>query len=106
MIHEAWIGGVSTRPVDKVVQTMGLSRIAKSQVSKLRRAGSTNAAKRKRPWTSPPTIHNGRARDGVRRVPLQLPHDSLPYSNSVLCHASQIPGIRRSIGAASQGINQ
>ena len=62
VIHEAWIGGVSTRPVDKVVQTMRLSGIAKSQVFKLCRAGSTNAAKReriRRPWTSLPTIHNG-----------------------------------------------
>jgi hypothetical protein len=80
VIHEAWIGGVSTRRVDKVVQTMGFSGIAKSQVSKLCRAGSTNAAKReriRRPWTSLPTIHIGRAHDGVSHVPLQLPHDSV-----------------------------
>ena len=64
MIQGAWIGGVSTCPVDEVVQAMGLSGISKSQVSKLCRAGSTNAAKReriRRPWTFLLTIHNGRA---------------------------------------------
>src|SRR6516165_6994116 len=30
-----WIGGVSTRRVDELVQAMGLSSISKSQVSKL-----------------------------------------------------------------------
>jgi hypothetical protein len=30
-----WIGGVSTRRVDDLVQAMGLSGISKSQVSKL-----------------------------------------------------------------------
>ena len=35
VIQEAWIGGVSTRPVDDLVQAMGLSGISKSQVSKL-----------------------------------------------------------------------
>src|SRR5215813_5599581 len=35
VIQEAWIGGVSTRRVDDVVQAMGLSGISKSQVSKL-----------------------------------------------------------------------
>jgi putative transposase len=35
VIQEAWIGGVSTRRVDKLVQAMGLSGISKSQVSKL-----------------------------------------------------------------------
>src|ERR671928_505630 len=34
-IQEAWIGGVSTRRVDELVQAMGLSGISKSQVSKL-----------------------------------------------------------------------
>ena len=34
-IQEAWIGGVSTRRVDDLVQAMGLSGISKSQVSKL-----------------------------------------------------------------------
>src|SRR6201981_152271 len=33
--QEAWIGGVSTRRVDDLVQAMGLSGISKSQVSKL-----------------------------------------------------------------------
>src|SRR3954463_13392211 len=35
VIQEAWIGGVSTRKVDDLVQAMGLSGISKSQVSKL-----------------------------------------------------------------------
>lgn len=34
VIQEAWIGGVSTRKVDDLVQTMGLSGISKSTVSK------------------------------------------------------------------------
>src|SRR4051812_27538094 len=36
VIQEAWIGGVSTRRVDELVQAMGLSGISKSQVSKLK----------------------------------------------------------------------
>ena len=35
VIQEAWIGGVSTRRVDGLVQAMGLTGISKSQVSKL-----------------------------------------------------------------------
>jgi putative transposase len=35
VIQEAWIGGVSTRRVDDLVQAMGLSGIGKSQVSQL-----------------------------------------------------------------------
>src|SRR5918999_657133 len=35
VIHEAWIGGVSTRRVDELVQAMGLAGISKSTVSKL-----------------------------------------------------------------------
>ena len=35
VIQEAWIGGVSTRRVDDLVQAMGLSGISKSQVSKI-----------------------------------------------------------------------
>ena len=35
LIQEAWIGGVSTRRVDDLVQAMGLSGISKSTVSKL-----------------------------------------------------------------------
>ena len=35
VIQEAWIGGVSTRRVDELVQARGLSGISKSQVSKL-----------------------------------------------------------------------
>ena len=35
VIQEAWIGGVSTRRVDDLVQAMGLSGISQSQVSKL-----------------------------------------------------------------------
>ena len=40
VIQEAWIGGVSTRRVDDLVQAMGLSGISKSQVSKLRTSTS------------------------------------------------------------------
>ncbi len=35
VIQEAWIGGVSTRRVDDLVQAMGLTGISRSQVSKL-----------------------------------------------------------------------
>jgi transposase-like protein len=35
VIQEAWIGGVSTRRVDDLVQAMALTGISKSQVSKL-----------------------------------------------------------------------
>jgi hypothetical protein len=35
VIQEAWIGGVSTRRVDDLVQAMGLGGIGKSTVSKL-----------------------------------------------------------------------
>ena len=35
VIQEAWIGGVSTRRVDELVQAMGLNGISKSTVSKL-----------------------------------------------------------------------
>jgi putative transposase len=35
VIQEAWIGGVSTRKVDDLVQAMGLSGISNSSVSKL-----------------------------------------------------------------------
>jgi transposase-like protein len=35
VIQEAWIGGVSTRRVDDLVQAMGLTGISKSTVSKL-----------------------------------------------------------------------
>ena len=35
VIQEAWIGGVSTRRVDDLVQAMGLSGISNSQVSRL-----------------------------------------------------------------------
>jgi putative transposase len=34
-VYDRWIGGVSTRRVDELVQAMGLSGISKSQVSKL-----------------------------------------------------------------------
>jgi transposase-like protein len=35
VIQEAWIGGVSTRKVDDLVQALGMSGISKSQVSAL-----------------------------------------------------------------------
>ena len=39
VIQEAWIGGVSTRRVDELVQAMGLAGISKSTVSSKRRLG-------------------------------------------------------------------
>jgi putative transposase len=47
VIQEAWIGGVSTRRVDELVQAMGLAGISKSQVSKL-----CKSLPRRRPGTS------------------------------------------------------
>ena len=47
VIQEAWIGGVSTRRVDEMVQAMGLSGVSKSQVSKL-----CESLPRRRPGTS------------------------------------------------------
>src|SRR4051794_40887111 len=50
VIQEAWIGAVSTRRVDELVQAMGPSGISKSQVSKLckslppRRRGTSMSA--------------------------------------------------------------
>ena len=35
VIQEAWIGGVSTRRVEELLQAMGLAGISESQVSKL-----------------------------------------------------------------------
>src|SRR5512143_1875683 len=43
VIQEAWIGGVSTRRVDDLVQALGLSGISKSHVSKLCKGPSGNA---------------------------------------------------------------
>ena len=40
VIQEAWIGGVSTRRVDDLVQAMGLSGISKSTVSKCQSASN------------------------------------------------------------------
>src|SRR5919199_135395 len=44
VIQEAWIGGVSTRRVDDLVQAMGLSGISKSTVSKLCKARAARSA--------------------------------------------------------------
>ena len=44
VIQEAWIGGVSTRRVDELVQAMGLAGIARSTVSKLCKRTSTSAS--------------------------------------------------------------
>jgi putative transposase len=44
VIQEAWIGGVSTRRVDDLVQAMGLSGISKSTVSKLCKARGARSA--------------------------------------------------------------
>jgi putative transposase len=41
VIPEAWVGGVSTRHVDDLVQAMGLAGISKSTVSKLRKDSTT-----------------------------------------------------------------
>ena len=45
VIQEAWIGGVSTRRVDELVQAMGLSGISKSQTLPPRRLGLPSCAK-------------------------------------------------------------
>src|SRR5689334_6835948 len=45
VIQEAWIGGVSTRRVDDLVQAMGLSGISKSQSLAPRRRGSPSCAR-------------------------------------------------------------
>jgi transposase-like protein len=47
VIQEAWIGGLSTRRVDDLVQARGLSGISKSQVCKL-----CKSLPRRRPGTS------------------------------------------------------
>jgi transposase-like protein len=44
VIQEAWIGGVSTRRVDDLVQAMGLTGISKSTVSKLCKARVARSA--------------------------------------------------------------
>ena len=44
VIQEAWIGGVSTRRVDELVQAMGLSGISKSTVSKLCKMPSSSCS--------------------------------------------------------------
>jgi transposase-like protein len=44
VIQEAWIGGVSTRRVDELVQAMGLSGISKSTVSELCKAREARSA--------------------------------------------------------------
>ena len=44
VIQEAWIGGVSTRRVDGLVQAMGLGGISKSTVSKLCKACEARSA--------------------------------------------------------------
>jgi hypothetical protein len=44
VIQEAWVGGVSTRRVDDLVQALGLSGISKSTVSKLCKACEARSA--------------------------------------------------------------
>jgi hypothetical protein len=44
VIQEAWIGGVSTRRVDDLVQAMGLTGISTSTVSKLSRTSTSGSA--------------------------------------------------------------
>ena len=55
VIQEAWIGGVSTRRVDELVQAMGLSGISKSTVSKLEPRTSTSASASSSTARSPAT---------------------------------------------------
>ncbi len=50
VIQEAWIGGVSTRRVDELVQAMGLSGISKSTVSKLCKGEPMERQWSERPW--------------------------------------------------------
>jgi len=55
VIQEAWIGGVSTRRVDELVQAMGLSGISKSQVSSCARTSTSGS----RPFWSGRSRENG-----------------------------------------------
>src|SRR5512142_3184662 len=58
VIQEAWIGGVSTRRVDDLVQAMGLTGISKSQVSKL----CTDIDERVADCRARPIVAEGRCR--------------------------------------------
>lgn len=60
VIQEAWIGGVSTRRVDELVQAMGLTGISKSTVSKLCKARVARSA-------SAVALRPQRATSGSRR---------------------------------------
>jgi transposase-like protein len=50
VIQEAWIGGVSTRRVDELVQAMGLAGISKSTVSKLCKDIDAGVPTRRAAW--------------------------------------------------------
>jgi transposase-like protein len=50
VIADAYLAGVSTRRVEKLVQQLGVERMSKSQVSRL--AKSLESAHRSRPWMS------------------------------------------------------
>src|SRR4051794_23077970 len=82
VIQEAWIGGVSTRRVDELVQAMGLSGISKSQVSKLckslprRRPGTSTSGSR--PFWSGRSRASGRICGSTR--PRPSPGQALPES--------------------------
>ena len=60
VIQEAWIGGVSTRRVDELVQAMGLAGIGKSTVPKL----CTHGVTWRSPSTSPALLSDTRTGDG------------------------------------------
>ncbi len=65
VIQEAWIGGVSTRRVDELVQAMGLSGISKSQVFQ-----AVQGDRRARPCLSRPAAR--------RRVAVSVARRDLP----------------------------
>jgi hypothetical protein len=61
VIQEGWIGGVSTRRVDELVQAMGLSGISKSQSLPRRRPGSPSSAKTSMSGSAPSSTGQSRA---------------------------------------------
>ncbi len=78
VIQEAWIGGVSTRRVDELVQAMGLAGISRSTVSKLcKESTSGSGPSWAGPWrasgricgSTPPTCASARAGASSRWPP-------------------------------------
>jgi hypothetical protein len=72
VIQEAWIGGVSTRRVDELVQAMGLTGISKSTVSKL----CKEIDERVRDFLERPLTGEWRASSGSNR----WRHDAAPLA--------------------------